>query len=293
MKDAVGVALDDAVLSARAQLRERGIPAPLALGLFGTGIGLLGERLADAVELELGELEGVPEPWSALVLSAGRLGGTPIWLIDDLSGEPLQPEPAAGWVRAFPVWLGAASGASILLHTSAGSALQRRGAASPAVAAGAFGLVRDHLNLSGSTPLVGLAESRLGPLFPDLGALHHVGLRRAALARAEELGLLAAEVVAACTLGPALETPAERAMLAELGAEVAVQSLATPLLAAAHAGLAVLALVAVTDAAHEPAEVSRLVEAAARFQPELEDLVVALAPDVAHAARARAAEERA
>ncbi|MBI5362737.1 MAG: purine-nucleoside phosphorylase, partial [Planctomycetes bacterium] len=56
------------------------------------------------------------------------------------------------------------------------------------------------------------------------------------------------EGIAACAPFRALETPAERRYWSRAGADVAVQGLATPQHAAAHSGLSVLALVAVTDA---------------------------------------------
>src|SRR6185436_11290306 len=86
----------------------------------------------------------------------------------------------------------------------------------------------------------------------------------------------------ACTLGPALETRAERTMLARLGATVAVPNLAPPLLAAGHAGLALIALVAVTDAGdwggNGGTDVKSVVAAAGLLQPALEDLLLALVP---------------
>jgi purine-nucleoside phosphorylase len=185
----------------------------------------------------------------------------------------------------MPVWLAAAAGALACVHTSAGSAL---GVQPPRVPC--QGVLRDHVNFSGATPLLGLGESRLGPLFPDLSHLHHAGLRAAALERAEALGIPAWEAIAACTLGPALETRAERAMLAHLGADVSVPDLATPLLAAGHAGLAVLALVAVTDAHADGADVRSVLQAASVLQPALEDLLLALGPDLAETAARLAAE---
>ena len=282
--------LDETVFPLRERLRHAGVPDPSVLFLMGTGVGFLPGRLVDAQEVELGELCGECEPWSAQILRAGRLGPLSAWFLDDVSGEPLHDEPTSPWMRALPVWLAAAAGAQLLVHTSAGSALSARAdGRAPLVAPGLVAL-SDHVNFSGATPLLGLGESKLGPLFPDLTRLHHAGLRAAALARAAALGIPLSEAIAACTLGPALETAAERVMLARLGADVSVANLATPLLAAGHAGLAVLALVAVTDADEGAADVRRVLEAAGRLQPALEDLVLALQPDLEAAAAALCAE---
>ena len=290
--DPGAASLDETVFTARERLRAAEIPAPRVLFLMATGVGFLPAHLVDPCALELGEITPEQEPWSAQVLHAGHLGALPVWCLEDVSGELLEREPRSAWVRGFPVWLAAAAGAQLCVHGSAGSALAPLpGLVRSSGAIEGLALVRDHLNVSGSTPLLGLGPSRLGPLFPDLTRLHHLGLRRAAQARAEALGIPAAEAIAACTHGPALETPAERTMLARLGAEVAVQALATPLLAAAHSGLSLLAIGAVTDARAGTTEVPELVDSARRLQPALEDLLLALVPDLAAAADARASED--
>jgi len=288
MSRAAEAPLDEAVLAVRAQLEERAVPAPELLVLAATGLGDWPEHLRHAREVPLGEIAHVPAPWDTSVLHAGRLGRLSAWLLEDRADEPTRgAEPGPAWAGGFPLWLAAASGCSIAVHTSAGTSL----APGEDGGRGSIAIVRDHLNASGGSPLVGLGGSALGPLFPDLSSLHHLGLRRAALERARRLGVPAFEAVAACTLGPALETPAERRMLAALGAEVAVQSLATPLLAAAHAGLSVLALVAVLDDGEAgPTEVPDLLEAAREVEPKVRELVLGLLDDVARAARALAEE---
>ena len=279
--------LDETVRCVCERLKERNVPAPDALFLLATGMGQLPDHLLSSREIDLGEIPEVPEPWRSRVLVAGRMSDSAIWILEDAADDPLEIEPGEAWVRGLPLWIAAACGAALCVHTSAGSALVAEdGASTPLAPVGGFALVRDHLNVSGATPLVGLGGSTLGPLFPDQTRLHHLGLRRAALQRAEEQGIPAAEVVAACTAGPALETPAERRMLARLGAEVAVQSLAWPLLAAVHAGLSVLSIVVVTDAGGAPTDVARLVETAADAGPALEDLLVSLIEDVRGAVRA-------
>ena len=68
------------------------------------------------------------------------------------------------------------------------------------------------------------------------------------------------------------------------GASVAVQGLADPLIAAAHAGLSFLTVVAVTDCGAEPLRMADLVERAEACAPALEELVLHLGPDLAELA---------
>ncbi|HEV8111411.1 MAG TPA: hypothetical protein VGR31_01420 [Planctomycetota bacterium] len=275
-------ALDAAVAAAETGIARAGIPAPRALFLLGTGGGLLPLRLRHGSRTSWSALDGVPEAWRRATLHAGELAGAPVWILEDAPGPPERGAlPDAGeppWVRGFPCWLAAALGAAVLVHSSAGASLAAE------VRPGCLALLSDHLNLSGRTPLLGLAASHLGPLFPDVSHLHHVELRRKALAICETLGIPACEAVAACTSGPALETPAERRFFARAGAAVAVQGLEGPLLAAAHAGLAAFAVVCVTDRGEGPVDLASIVAAAEAMAPGLEELLVRLAPEIARAA---------
>lgn len=274
--------LDSAVRSALEALVQSGVAAPRALFLLGTGAGLLPLRLRESTRTSLSAIPGVPEAWRGVQLHAGLLGDLPCWILEDAPGPPdrgalpAADEPA--WVRGFPCWLAAAAGAAVLVHTSAGATLV------PEIPPASLAIVSDHLNLSGRTPLLGLSASKLGPLFPDLVRLHHRALRARAIAIGSEIGLAAHAAIAACSPGPALETPAERRFFARAGAHVVVQGLEGPLLAAAHAGLAVLAVVCVTDRGEGEVDLAAIVAAAERIAPGLEDLLTRLAPAIARVA---------
>jgi len=279
-------ALDESVYPASKELRGRGAPDPDVLLLMATGVGLLPSSFHAQWQLPLESVAGVPRAWRGLTLSAAESNGATFWFLDDAPGEAdfpggettaPGPEP---WMRAFPAWLAACSGATLCVHTSAGTRLGPTAAEDR----GRIGLVRDHINLSGRTPLAGLGESRLGPLFPDQSRLHHPGLRRLALQHAERLGLRPLEGVAACTAGPALETPAERAYYHRAGADFAVQGLADPLIALAHSSLSCLSLVALIGAGDDAPDVAGIVESATEVAPALEDLLRELAPDLAKVA---------
>jgi purine-nucleoside phosphorylase len=259
---------------------EEGLPAPHAFALLGTGIGALHSSLTDERHLQLSHLDGVPEAWRGSELIAGRIGDLQLWLLEDApthaSWTGGAPDTEA-WERAWPIWLAAACGASLGIVTAAGVGLGTRDGP-PAV--GSLVAVTDHLNLSGSTPLRGLGESRLGPLFPDSTLIHHEALRIRAIDRARSQGIGLEPGIAACVTGPSLMTPAELAWLQTTGASVAVQGLADPLIAAAHAGLGLLTVVAVTDSGKEPLRMHELVERAEACAPALEELIVHVATDM-------------
>ncbi|TDJ77152.1 MAG: hypothetical protein E2O39_02425 [Planctomycetota bacterium] len=280
------LSLDAAVFPAADALRGRGLPRPKVLFFMGTGVGTIPGALDSADRVPLSAIAGVPPAWRDATLLAGRLGGDDVWLLEDAPGD-LESGEGGGvtspeWERAFPVWLAAAMGATLCVHTSAGVTLQPAANAHPV---GSLAILSDHMNLSGRTPLRGLGVTRLGPLFPDVTRLHHEGLRAKAIELASRAGFRARAALAACTVGPTAHTPAELAWLRQTGADIVVQGVADPLLACAHAGLSVLALVALTDAGDRPLKLEELVTRAEVCAPALEDLITDLAPDLCAAAR--------
>ncbi len=274
--------LDDCVDAALAAIGEE-LSKPEALFLLGTGLGTLPGALTGEQRLLLHDLPGIPPAWRDVEVVAGKLAGLDVWLVEDDPGDlefgegggPASPR----WERAFPVWLAAASGAHLCVLTAAGGGLVDD------LVPPALCVLSDHLNLSGSTPLEGLGGTRLGPLFPDQSLLLHQGLSARAIELAAQRGIPLTSRVAAGVAGPALSTPAERRWFRSAGAECFAQGLSAPLHACAHAGLATLALLAVTDAGDEPVRMAELVARAEACAPALEDLLLALREDLAAVAR--------
>ena len=106
-------------------------------------------------------------------------------------------------------------------------------------------LIRDHLNLTGRTPLLGPNDDRLGPRFPDMSEAYTPRLRD--LAREVDPDL--PEGVYCGFLGPTYETPAEVRMAQTLGADVVGMSTVLETIAAVHAGASVLGITLVTNPA--------------------------------------------
>lgn len=115
----------------------------------------------------------------------------------------------------------------------------------PGMWAGQPVLIRDHVNLTGRTPLLGPNDDRLGPRFPDMTHAYSPRLRE--LAQAVDPSLEAG--VYGGFLGPTYETPAEVHMAATLGAELVGMSTVLETIAAVHAGAEVLAVSLVTNLA--------------------------------------------
>lgn len=107
-------------------------------------------------------------------------------------------------------------------------------------------LIRDHINLTGRSPLTGPEpEARFGPRFPDMTDAYAVRLRE--LARSQDGELV--EGVYAGMPGPQYETPAEIRMLQLLGADLVGMSTVHETIAAVHLGAEVLGISLVTNLA--------------------------------------------
>ena len=141
--------------------------------------------------------------------------------------EGLGVEPVVHGIRTA-----AAAGVRTVVLTNAAGGL------SPDHRVGQPVLISDHLNLTARSPLVGAT-------FVDLTDLYSSRLRT--LAR--EIDPSLTEGVYAALPGPHFETPAEIRMLTTLGADLVGMSTALEAIAARAAGLEVLGLSMVTNAA--------------------------------------------
>jgi purine-nucleoside phosphorylase len=129
--------------------------------------------------------------------------------------------------------------ARVVLTNAAGSLRPEWGVGSPVMLA-------DHLNLTGSNPMVGAGPSgSWGPRFVDLSQLYAPWWRDELARRRPGMP----EGVYAGLLGGSFETPAEIRMLGTLGADLVGMSTVLEAIAARHAGAEVLGLSLVTNLA--------------------------------------------
>jgi len=110
-------------------------------------------------------------------------------------------------------------------------------------------IIKDHLNLTGSSPLVGPNLAKLGPRFLDMSYAYDHELRALAKRAAHDVGITAHEGVYASLLGPCYETPAEVRMLKILGADAVGMSTVFETIAARHMGIKVLGISCLTNKA--------------------------------------------
>jgi purine-nucleoside phosphorylase len=265
--------------AAASVIRERAGVEPVAGVVLGSGLGGFADAVEDAVEILYTDIPGWP-PSTAVghagTLVLGHAAGVPVAVMKGRAHpyEGLPPEKVVFGVRVL-----GRLGIRTLVLTNASGAIDTT------LEPGRLVLIRDHLNLQGSSPLVGPNDDALGPRFPDMSDAYDPGLRTAARDAASRIGVELVERVYAAWLGPAFETPAEIRMLRTLGADLVGMSTVPEVLAARHMGIRCLAISCVTNMAAgvlpEPIDHERVLEIGARAQATLTALLRELAPALA------------
>jgi len=143
----------------------------------------------------------------------------------------------------FPFRAFGAAGCEAFLLTNASGGLQ------PGMNPMDLLLIRDHINLMGTNPLIGPNEGELGPRFPDLTHLYDPSLRKIFRDVAQAEGIPLREGVYIGIHGPSYETPAEINMYRVLGGDVVGMSTVPEAIAIHHMGKKVVAISCITNLA--------------------------------------------
>jgi purine-nucleoside phosphorylase len=114
---------------------------------------------------------------------------------------------------------------------------------------GALMVIDDHINLMGTSPLIGPNDDRLGPRFPDMTAVYSERLRHLADEAAAALDTTLPHGVYAALHGPSYETPAEIRYLRTIGADAVGMSTVPEAIVARHMSLEVLGISCITNMA--------------------------------------------
>ena len=217
----------------RSALRGR---APRVLVVLGSGLGSVADHVEDAVAIRFADV-GLPDPTvpgHAGRFVAGRLGGVDVLV---QQGRLHLYEGVGAAVVTAAVRAAADAGVEILVATNAAGGIRDD------LAPGDLMVLADHLNLTGTSPLVGMVP----PRFVDLKDAYDPHLRGVLHGAAKATGERLVEGVYAGLVGPAFETPAEIHMLRALGADAVGMSTVSEVIAARERGLRVVGASLVTN----------------------------------------------
>lgn len=216
---------------------------------LGSGLAGVADAFGDGVDVPVGSLPGMAAstvPGHSGVLRVGELAGR---TVAAQVGRVHLYEGHTGADVARMVDVAARLGARTFVVTNAAGGLD------PDWAPGDVMVIADHLNLTGTSPHLGVIREG-APVFQDMASAYDATLRRLAHTIARDQGFDLREGVYAGLLGPAFETAAEVRMLRLLGASAVGMSTVLEVIAARSHGMRVAGLSTITNVHGEGVETS-------------------------------------
>lgn len=218
--------------------RQLGGRRPRVALVLGSGLGGLADEVEEPVRIAYADLPGFPRSGvsgHAGTLVAGRLGGRDVLVLAGRAhyyehGNAAAMRPVLEALAGF--------GVRTLLLTNAAGSLD------PDMPAGSVMLVTDHINFSGSNPLIGEQTDRR---FIGMSEAYDMALRAALLTAAEETAVPLCQGIYMWFSGPSFETPAEIRMARLLGADAVGMSTVPEVILARFLGLRVAACSVITN----------------------------------------------
>jgi purine-nucleoside phosphorylase len=265
----IAARLEDCVFA----IRKRVAVVPKVGVVLGSGLGAFADTLDSLIKFAYSDLPHMAESTVSGHdgnLCFGSVSGVPIVCMQGRVHlyEGHSVDRVVQGVRTM-----ARLGARCVLVTNAAGCLHESWSPGDLMA------VTDHLNLTGTSPLVGGNDDALGPRFPDMTNAYDLEVREHLLDVAHEADIPLRQGVYAGLLGPQFETAAEVRMIRGLGADAVGMSTVLEVIALRHMGVRVGALSCITNLAAglgtQPLDHAEVEATATRRRPELETLLSA------------------
>lgn len=142
---------------------------------------------------------------------------------------------------------------------------------------GDFMIIEDHINFSGSNPLIGKNLDEFGQRFPDCTNIYSTTLREKLKKKAEKNNIKLQQGVYLMCSGPSYETPAEIRMFEKWGADAVGMSTVPEAIVAAHCGIKVIGISCITNLAagisKESLSHAEVIEIADKSKPKFKNLI--------------------
>jgi purine-nucleoside phosphorylase len=244
--------------------------------ILGSGLGAFANELAGATRIDYQKIPHFPR--STAIGHAGRMV---IGKVADVPVAVMQGRVHfyEGYTQGeviFPMRVMARMGIRAALITNAAGGINHE------FKQGCLVVLRDHINLQGTNPLIGPNEERFGVRFPDMTQVYWKPYQDAALQEGTRLGVEMSQGVYAALTGPSYETPAEIRYLRVIGADLVGMSTVPEVIAAAHLGIRVLGISCVTNMAagilDQPITTEEVLETGERVKADFVALLRAVIP---------------
>ncbi len=239
--------MDELAVPLSGALEKAGGPYRVAV-VLGSAFGGAESIVADPEVFEYTSLEGYPSDAPPVPGQAGRL------LLGDVGGKPTAVfsgrlqlyQDVSAVDAAWTVRLAASLGAETVIVTAAS------GAVSGMHSVGDVVLIEDHINLTGTDPLVGWTGHPGSSPFVNMRDAYDPQLRSLAFDVAAEQGVTLSSGTYVGVTGPSYETPSEVQMLRNLDADIVGMSVVCEVIAARALGIRVIGLSVVANDAADP-----------------------------------------
>jgi purine-nucleoside phosphorylase len=247
--------------------------------VLGSGLGGFADSLTDGTPVPYADIPAFPR--STAIGHAGRMviGKAGDVAVAAMQGRVHLYEGYSAQEITFPIRVFARMGVRAVILTNAAGGIDR------GYSQGALVLIRDHINLQGTNPLVGPNDDRFGVRFPDMTRAYERDYREIAREEGAKLKIYLHEGVYAALSGPSYETPAEIEYLRRIGADLVGMSTVGEVIAARHMGIKVLAISCVTNMAagilDQPLSHDEVMETGERVKTTFESLLKAVLPRIA------------
>ncbi len=225
-------------------LKERlGELKPVVGIVLGSGLGKLADSIQDPVTVPYRTIPGFP-----IATATGHKGN---FIVGQLGGKTvIAMQGRFHYYEGYPqslLTLGVRTmkklGVEKLLVTNAAGGVNMN------FHAGDLMMITDHINLSGSNPLIGKNLDEFGPRFPDQSNVYDKDLRAKLVDLSRRHSIPMQEGVYLMMSGPCYETPAEIRMARIIGADAVGMSTVPETMCAAHCGMKVLGISLITNMA--------------------------------------------
>jgi purine-nucleoside phosphorylase len=242
------------------------------IGLItGTGLGESAQSLATFSSFEYKEIPHFPVSTvegHVGKLTVGKMQGKKIIA---MQGRFHLYEGYSPLEVTFPIRVMQRLGVKMLILSNASGGLN------PKFKPGDIMIIKDHINLTGSNPLIGQNEESWGIRFPDMSEAYDKNLAAIAEKAGSDAGIALQKGVYAGLKGPSLETPAEVRFLKTIGTDAVGFSTVAEVIAAVHAKMKVLGLSTITNINNPdspiPATVDEIIKVAKEAVPDLEKII--------------------
>ena len=211
--------------------------------ILGSGLGSLADLIEDPEYYPYEELPNFPV--STVQGHEGRLviGKLEGKIVIAMQGRFHYYEGYPMSVVTFPIRVMKKLGVEKLIVTNAA------GSVNTSFKPGDLMIIKDHINFSGTSPLIGKNLDDFGPRFLDMSAAYNPNLIKIAKDTAKDLGIDIKEGVYTMFSGPTYETPAEVRMARVLGADAVGMSTVPEVIVARHSDIEVLGISCLTNMA--------------------------------------------